>query len=64
MKKLDEDVEKFPKRPIEEPTPFLFIDATYFKIRTDGRYINKALLIATVIREDGYREILSAAVDE
>jgi putative transposase len=64
MKKLDEDVEKFLKRPIEEPTPFLFIDATYFKIRTDGRYINKALLIATAIREDGYREILSAAVDD
>jgi transposase-like protein len=62
VKKLDEDVEKFLKRPIEEPTPFLFIDATYFKIRTDGRYINKALLIATAIREDGYREILSAAV--
>lgn len=64
VKKLDEDVEKFLKRPIEEPTPFLFIDATYFKIRTDGRYINKALLIATAIREDGYREILSAAVDD
>jgi len=64
VKKLDEDVEKFLKRPIEKPTPFLFIDATYFKIRTDGRYINKALLIATAIREDGYREILSAAVDD
>jgi transposase-like protein len=64
VKKLDEDVEKFLKRPIEEPTPFLFIDATYFKIRTDGRYINKALLIATAIREDGYREILSAGVDD
>jgi transposase-like protein len=61
-KKLDEDVEKFLKRPIEKPTPFLFIDASYFKVRTDGRYINKALLIATAIREDGYREILSAAV--
>jgi transposase-like protein len=61
-KKLDEDVEKFLKRPIEKPTPFLFIDASYFKIRTDGRYINKALLIATAIREDSYREILSAAV--
>jgi putative transposase len=61
-KKLDEDVEKFLKRPIEKPTPFLFIDASYFKVRTDGRYINKALLIATAIREDGYREILSASV--
>lgn len=61
-KRLDEDVEKFLKRQIEEPTPFLFADASYFKVRTDGRYVNKALLIATAIREDGYREILSAAV--
>jgi transposase-like protein len=61
-KKLDEEVENFLKRPIEGPTPFLFIDASYFKVRTDGRYINKALLIASGIREDGYREILSASV--
>jgi transposase-like protein len=63
-KKLDEDVEKFLKRPIEGPTPFLFIDASYFKVRTDSRYINKALLVVTAIREDGYREILSAAVED
>ena len=61
-KKLDEDVEKFLKRPIEESTPFLFVDASYFKVRTDGRYMNKALLIAAGIREDGHREILGAAV--
>jgi len=61
-KKLDEEVQKFLERPIEEPTPFLYIDASYFKVRTDGRYVNKALLIASGIRQDGYREILSAAV--
>jgi putative transposase len=61
-KKLDEEVQKFLNRPIEEPTPFLYIDASYFKVRTDGRYVNKALLIASGIRQDGYREILSAAV--
>jgi len=61
-KKLDEEVQKFLNRPIEEPMPFLYIDASYFKVRTDGRYVNKALLIASGIRQDGYREILSAAV--
>jgi putative transposase len=61
-KKLDEEVQQFLNRPIEEPTPFLYIDASYFKVRTDGRYLNKALLIASGIRQDGYREILSAAV--
>jgi len=61
-KKLDEEVQQFLNRPIEEPTPFLYIDASYFKVRTDGRYVNKALLIASGIRQDGYREILSASV--
>ncbi len=37
-------------------------NASYFKVRDDGRYVNKALLIVTGIHEDGYREILSAEV--
>jgi len=61
-KKLDKLVKEFLDRPIESPIPYLFMDASYFKVRTDGRYINKALLIVTAIHEDGYREILSADV--
>jgi len=61
-KKLDEEVQQFLNRPIEMPMPFLYIDASYFKVRAGGRYVNKALLIASGIRQDGYREILSAAV--
>ena len=57
-KKLNKQVNEFLKRPIEGPIPYLFIDASYFKVRTDGRYVNKALLIVTGIHEDGYREIL------
>jgi transposase-like protein len=61
-KELDEKVKEFLDRPIEEPIPYLFVDASYFKVRTDGRYVNKALLIVTGIHEDGYREILGATV--
>ena len=61
-KKLDKLVNEFLNRPIEGSIPYLFVDASYFKVRTDGRYINKALLVVTAIRDDGYREILSAAV--
>ena len=61
-KKLDKLVKEFLERPIEGSTPYLFLDASCFKVRTDGRYINKALLVVTAIREDGYREILSATV--
>ena len=61
-KELDEKVKEFLERPIEEEIRYLFMDASYFKVRSDGRYVNKALLTVTGIREDGYREILSAKV--
>ena len=63
-KRLDNQVTEFLSRPIEVLIPYLFVDASYFKVRTNGRYINKALLIVTGIREDGYREILNAEVVE
>ena len=61
-KELDEKVEEFLKRPIEHPIPYLFVDASYFKVRTDSRYVTKAFLIVTGIRDDGYREILGARI--
>ncbi len=38
---------------------FIYIDATYFKIRENGRYGNKALYVCIGIDSDGRREILS-----
>jgi len=46
-KRLDKQVTEFLSRPIEVLIPYLFVDASYFKVRTNGRYINKALLIVT-----------------
>ena len=39
------------------------MDASYFKVRSEGRYINKALLIVTGIHKNGCREILGAKVE-
>jgi putative transposase len=61
-KELDEKVEEFLKRPIEHPIKYLFVDASYFKVRTESRYVTKAFLIVTGIRDDGYREILGARI--
>ena len=61
-KELDEKVEEFLKRPIEHPIHYLFVDASYFKVRTDSRYVTKAFLIVMGIRDDGYREILGARI--
>lgn len=61
-KELDEKVEEFLKRPLEHPIEYLFVDASYFKVRTDSRYVTKAFLIVTGIRDDGYREVLGARI--
>mgnify|MGYP001595772238 FL=1 len=61
-RELDGRVEEFLKRPIEHSIPYLFVDASYFKVRNDSRYITKAFLVVTAVRDDGYREILGARI--
>lgn len=61
-KELDSKVDLFLSRPIEQHYPYIFVDASYFKIRNDTRYSNKALLVIAGIREDGIREILGARI--
>jgi putative transposase len=62
-KELDEKCREFLERPIEGEIDYLFLDASYFKVRFEGRYVTKALLIATGIHKNGYREILGAKVE-
>lgn len=61
-KELDQVVDEFLKRPIDLPIRYLFVDASYFKVRSGGQYRNKALFIAVGVREDGYREILGSKI--
>jgi putative transposase len=61
-KELDEKVDEFLNRPIDQEVPYLFVDASYFKVRTESRYVTKAFLVITGVREDGYREILGARI--
>ncbi len=63
-KELDEKVTEFLKRPIERTIPYIYVDASYFKVRDGGKYVTKAFLIITGIRDDGYREILGAKITD
>ena len=57
-KNLDEEVEAFRNRPLEGKYPFVTVDATYFKVRENGRIISKAFMIAYGVNGRGLREIL------
>lgn len=59
---LDKKVHDFLTRPIDAYLPYIFVDASYFKVREEIRYVNKALLVMAGIRNDGYREILGARI--
>lgn len=61
---LDDQVEKFLKRPIDREFPYIFVDASYFKVRDCGSYVNKALLVVVGVRDDGFREILGAKITD
>jgi len=55
---LDETVEAFRGRPLEQPYPLLALDALVVKVREAGRVQNVAALHATGVSADGRRESL------
>ena len=59
---IDERVNAFLKRPIEGDWPYLWIDATYVKVRSAGRIISVAVIIAIAVNTDGVREVLGVEV--
>ena len=61
---LDEHVEQFRHRPLDEAGPFTFVsaDALTMKVREGGRVINAVVLLATGVNGDGHREVLGMRV--
>lgn len=56
--KLDEDLEQFARRPLEEDYPYLVLDARYERVREDGVIRSRAVLIAVGINWEGRRCVL------
>jgi len=59
---IDERVHAFLSRPIEGAWPYLWIDATYVKVRQSGRIVSVAVIIAVAVNTDGRREVLGMEV--
>jgi len=59
---IDERVQAFLERPLEGDWPYLWIDATYVKVREAGRIVSVAAIIAVGVNSDGRREVLGLAV--
>jgi transposase-like protein len=59
---IDEKVNAFLGRPIEGDWPYLWIDATYVKVRESGRIVSVAVIVAVGVNSDGRREVLGMAI--
>ncbi len=59
---IDERVQAFLNRPIEGDWPYLWIDATYVKVREVGRTVSVAAIIAVAVSTEGVREVLGMVV--
>jgi len=59
---IDERVATFLERPLEGDWPYVWLDATYLKVRQNGRIVSVAVTIAVGVNSDGRREVLGVAV--
>lgn len=55
---IDGRVKAFVDRPIEGDWPYLWVDATYVKVRQAGRIVSVAVIVAVGVNTDGRREVL------
>ena len=57
-KSLDAAVEAFRTRPIDEEFPYVWLDATYHKVREADRVVSVATVVAVGVTTSGERRIL------
>ncbi|HSH99000.1 MAG TPA: IS256 family transposase, partial [Reyranella sp.] len=55
---IDGRVKAFLDRPIEGDWPYLWLDATYVKVRQNSRVVSVAVIVAVGVNSDGRREVL------
>jgi len=59
---IDDKIAGFLDRPLEGEWPYLWLDATYVKVRQDGRIVSVAVIVAVGVNGDGRREVLGMAI--
>jgi putative transposase len=61
-KEIDERVAEFLQRPLTGEWPYIWLDATYLKVRQGGRIVSVAAIIAVAVNTDGRREIIGLGI--
>jgi len=61
-KELSASVQSFRTRPLEADYLYVWLDATYIKVRVGGRVQNQAFIVAIGLNDQGEREVLGFTV--
>ncbi len=59
---LDAEVARFRTRGLAGPYPYVWLDATFVKVREDGRVVSMAIVVAVGVNASGQREVLGLDV--
>jgi putative transposase len=59
---IDDKIKAFLNRPLEGDWPYIWLDATYLKVRQAGRIVSVAVIIAVGVNSAGRREVLGMAI--
>jgi putative transposase len=59
---LDAEVERFRERRLDGAYPYVWLDATFVKVREQGRVVSQAVVIAVGVRTSGEREVLGVDI--
>ena len=59
---IDDKIQSFLDRPLEGEWPYLWLDATYVKVRQTGRVVPVAVTVAVAVNDQGRREVLGMAI--
>jgi transposase-like protein len=59
---IDDKTRAFLTRPLEGEWPYLWLDATYVKVRAQGRIVSVAVIVAVAVNGDGRREVVGLEI--
>ncbi|WOK04924.1 IS256 family transposase [Imperialibacter roseus] len=57
-------VQEWRSRPLESVYPFVWLDAIHYKVRHEGRVLNRAVYCMIGLNQEGYKELLGMYINE
>jgi transposase-like protein len=57
-------IQEWRSRPLESVYPFVWLDAIHYKVRHDGRVMNRAVYCVIGLNQEGHKELLGLYIGE